>query len=520
MSKQTQKGTPFSSHSILFGSLTLVVATLAVTATVGQGKFMRGELAFFPYGGGNMQSADYHFAPWMTPNYGDMMKSKSHRDNQYSSSGRTNYWMPTDNNYSSSDNTNFAMPIRNYESSSDYTNFSMPTNSNDSYSDHTNFSMPTGSQYPSSDYSMSFGTEYPASDSANYSMSSGSEYSSSDYSNYSMSSGSEYSSSEYSSSDYSNYSMPTGSDYSSSYGMDSSVTGYESFMSSVASSMQNAVDAQMSDELRAHASSAMNTMTSSQAALARNLTHSLTLTPPIAEQAFLFIANDLSTEPVTPQFASSVMYDFKLVNGQELKNAGLTPAADVDPQDWYAPVVAEVQMAGIMQGSPVTGLFYPERLMNQAEFARTLANAVTKTSGPATHAAVPLGPTFSEWPTWASKAVSTLVSYDIASLFLHPDPEDSVTRLQLAEGVVTALFPDENTNIAAAKVFKDMNAVPQSLRSAVRTVSALGLMTGDGTTGKFEPNRLANRAEVAKVFAAALHVKAMQAHAAESSPAN
>jgi len=267
---------------------------------------------------------------------------------------------------------------------------------------------------------------------------------------------------------------------------------------------------EVSPSLRSEAMLAIEDLAPVQAVLAKRLTTQLTLTPQVATQVFQFIAADLPQMNMTNQIAAVMFKSFKLNNGEELKAANLTPAIDVDPKDWYAPVVVEVQMIGIMQGSPVTGLFEPERLMNQAEFAKTLANAVAKVNETAPHAAAPVSGAFDRYPAWATKAVAVLKSYNIPTTFFRADPAESITRLQLAQGIVTTLFADENVNTATAKYFKDMNAIPIPLRETVRTVSALGIMTGDGETGSFDPYRFANRAEVAKVFATALRVKAQQ----------
>ncbi len=280
-------------------------------------------------------------------------------------------------------------------------------------------------------------------------------------------------------------------------------------MSSIASSMNVQMAQEVSPALRSEAMIAIPDMAPTQAALAERLTTQLTLTPQVATQVFQFIATDLPTMPMTSQIASVMFKSFKLNNGKELKAANLTPAIDVDPKDWYAPVIVEVQMLGIMQGSPVTGLFEPERLMNQAEFAKTLANAVSKVET-APHAAAPVSGAFDRWPTWATKAVAVLKSYDVPTTFFRADPAESITRLQLAQGIATVLFADDDVNTASAKYFKDINAIPIPLRETVRTVSALGIMTGDGATGTFDPYRFANRAEVAKVFATALRIKAQQ----------
>ncbi len=247
-----------------------------------------------------------------------------------------------------------------------------------------------------------------------------------------------------------------------------------------------------------------------QAELALRLATQLTLTPQVATQVYQFIAADLPVMPMTQQSASAVYTDFKLNNGTELKAANLTPAIDVDPKDWYAPVVVEVQMMGVMQGNPVSGLFEPERLMNQAEFAKTLANAVTKAADMSPHAAAPVSGAFDRYPAWATKAIAVLKSYDIPTSFFRAEPTESVTRLQLAQGIASALFDDAEVSTANAKYFKDINAIPMQLRDTVRTVSALGIMTGDGKTGNFDPYRYANRAEVAKVFATAMRIKAQQ----------
>lgn len=285
-------------------------------------------------------------------------------------------------------------------------------------------------------------------------------------------------------------------------------------MSSIASSMNVQMAEEVPPALRSEAMIAMQDMAPIPADLAERLTTQLTLTPQVATQVFQFIAADLPTMPMTTQVASVMFKSFKLNNGEELKAANLTPAIDVDPKDWYAPVVVEVQMIGIMQGSPVTGLFEPERLMNQAEFAKTLANAVTKVAETAPHAAAPVSGAFDRYPAWATKAIAVLKSHDIPTTFFRAEPTESVTRLQLAQGIATVLFPDEKVNIAAATNFKDINAIPMTLRETVRTVSALGIMTGDGQTKMFDPYRYANRAEVAKVFATAMRIKALQMQAA------
>lgn len=284
---------------------------------------------------------------------------------------------------------------------------------------------------------------------------------------------------------------------------------YAGLMSSIASSMNVQMAEEVSPSLRSEAMLAIEDMAPVQAELAERLTTQLTLTPPVATQVFQFIAADLPEMPMTSQVAAVMFKSFKLNNGEELKAANLTPAIDVDPKDWYAPIVVEVQMIGVMQGSPVTGLFEPERLMNQAEFAKTLANAVAKVEA-AQHAAAPVSGAFDRWPTWATKAVAVLKSHDVPTSFFRADPAESITRLQLAQGIATVLFPEEKVNIAAAKNFKDINAIPMALRETVRTVSALGIMTGDGETKLFDPYRYANRAEVAKVFATAMRIKAQQ----------
>lgn len=249
------------------------------------------------------------------------------------------------------------------------------------------------------------------------------------------------------------------------------------------------------------------TLNAGQSDIAFRLMKELTLTPLGEEYILTFITKDLPTIAMTSQYGAVVFTHFKLLNGYELKKLGVAPNADVDPKDWYAESVMTVNKLGIMQGSGKTGLFEGERSMTQAELAKTLANAMNLAGGTLPHGAAPNADIFQRWPLWAKDAISQLRARGIDTSFFRANPEEPANRLQLARAISDTVFRGDSIDSPKARFFYDTVPLPPTVQQYIAKMSALGIMTGNPQTRKFEPYAETNRAQVAKTIAYAMSVK-------------
>lgn len=251
----------------------------------------------------------------------------------------------------------------------------------------------------------------------------------------------------------------------------------------------------------------INRLSTSQSTIALKLMKDLTLTPLGEEYVLTFVTADLPAIQMTPQYADVVFMHFKLLNGNELKQLGVVPNADVDPKDWYAESVATVHELNIMKGSGRTGLFEGERPMNQAELATTLANAMNLAGGTLAHPAAQQADVFQAWPAWGKNSISELRARGIDTSFFRANPEEPVNRLQLARAISDSIFRGDSVDISKARYFYDTVNLPPSVQQYVSKMSSLGVMTGNPQTLTFDPYAQTNRAQVAKTIAYAISVK-------------
>lgn len=257
-------------------------------------------------------------------------------------------------------------------------------------------------------------------------------------------------------------------------------------------------------------------LTAVQASLATRLTQELTLTQAMREKVHTYITQELPRTSLRQTAADYVFAGFKLENGQALVAQKYTTNPDVDPRDWYAPAVAYVQSKGLMKGQG-DGLFAPTKVLNQAELAVILANAMREQSGGTRPAAAQAGQAFGSWPVWGQSAVAELRGRGVDVTFFTANSLSPVTRLQASRAIADTLLKSRQTNLGQAKSFADTVRLSPVLQNYVSLVSSYGIMTGK-TGGFFDPYGLLSRAEAAKIFGKAIEVKAPVLKGAESKP--
>jgi hypothetical protein len=277
----------------------------------------------------------------------------------------------------------------------------------------------------------------------------------------------------------------------------STLDGFTSSLQAVV----RAVDVPVEPVLSAAVLNAMQGMTQAQASLAQRLTSQLTLMPRMRSKVYAYIVQELTLAPINPSSADQVFFGFKLENGRDLVSYGYVLNPDIDPKDWYAAAVGYVESKGLMKGQG-NGMFTAEKSLNQAELAVILANALRQRGG--LHAAAPAGKAYASWPTWGQDAVAELHGQGVNVAFFTANALSPVTRLQMARAITDTLFTGRQLQPLPAKYFGDTAKLPAAVQSYVTAVASLGIMTGKGTTGLFDPYGLVNRAEAAKIFAKAL----------------
>ena len=279
---------------------------------------------------------------------------------------------------------------------------------------------------------------------------------------------------------------------------------YEAYVSSVQSVIQllskGSDIAKVREEQRI-----IRQLTAVQASLATRLTQELTLTQAMREKVHTYVTQELPRTSLKQTAADYVFAGFKLENGQALVAQKYTMNPDIDPKDWYAPAVAYIQYLGLMKGQG-DGLFAPTKVLNQAELAVILANAMREQSGGTRPAAAKAGQAFGSWPVWGQSAVVELRGRGVDVTFFTATPLSPVTRLQMSRAIADTLLKGRQTNPEQAKSFADTVRLSPVLKNYVSLVSSYGIMTGK-TGGLFDPYGLLSRAEAAKIFGKAIEVK-------------
>jgi hypothetical protein len=170
--------------------------------------------------------------------------------------------------------------------------------------------------------------------------------------------------------------------------------------------------------------------------------------------------------------------------------------ADVPLTAWYSPYIANVTIAGIMQGMP-DGTFSPATPINRALFVNSLYNMAGRPEvTPVTH----FGDVNAT--SWYAPAVSWANGHGIvqgvgSTAFA---PSDLITREQIAVMLVRyANFANITlpTDTPSA-TFADQGSISPWATDAVHIMQVAGILQGRGSS--FDPQDTVTRAEAAALF--------------------
>ena len=104
-------------------------------------------------------------------------------------------------------------------------------------------------------------------------------------------------------------------------------------------------------------------------------------------------------------------------------------------------------------------------------------------------------------PEWARPAATYLINekgVDLAGIMGKKTADKPMTRIEMVRAAAGA-FDLRPTDTSAAEKFKDVANLPALARDALAALTEAGVVSGQGTTGKFDPNGTLNRAAFIKI---------------------
>ena len=170
---------------------------------------------------------------------------------------------------------------------------------------------------------------------------------------------------------------------------------------------------------------------------------------------------------------------------------------DQDETQWHAKYLAEAKDKGLFTGDNANA----EKATNVAEGVVILARAAAGGNDGVT-GDVDLGNEFvRQMPEWARPAATYLINekgVDLAGIMGKKTADKPMTRIEMVRAAAGA-FDLRPTDTSAAEKFKDVANLPALARDALAALTEAGVVSGQGTTGKFDPNGTLNRAAFIKI---------------------
>lgn len=170
---------------------------------------------------------------------------------------------------------------------------------------------------------------------------------------------------------------------------------------------------------------------------------------------------------------------------------------DIDESQWHGKFLAEAKDKGLFTGDTANA----DRATNVAEGVAILARAAAGGSENVGTNVDLNNPFVRQMPEWARASATFLIAergVDLAGIMGNKGADKPMTRIEMVRAAAGA-FDLSATDADAASKFRDAGSLAAPAREALAALAEAGVVSGQGTTGNFDPNGTLNRAAFVKI---------------------